>query len=97
VPAAGTALERGAQCGELLARDARCQRLAVEADADALLDVGQQWSSAGWTISVRTPPVEAGWTNATREPRMPIRGVSSIRRVPAALSDASTASMSATW
>ena len=28
----------------------------------------------GWTISVRTPPVDAGCRKATREPRIPIRG-----------------------
>ena len=39
-----------------------------------------QCPSAGWTISVRTPPVDLGWTKATREPRMPVRGVSSMQR-----------------
>ena len=41
-------------------------------------------ASAGSTISVSTPPVLGGWQNATREPRMPVRGVSSISRTPAA-------------
>jgi hypothetical protein len=49
------------------------------------------------TISVRTPPELLGCTNATRELRMPVRGVSSMRRAPSALSAASVASMSGTW
>src|SRR6476469_5029632 len=48
--------------------------------------------SAGWTISVRTPPDAAGWRNATREPRIPVRGVSSISRTPRSRSCASAAS-----
>ena len=35
------------------------------------LDVSHQWSSAGSTISVSTPPVERGCRKATRESRMP--------------------------
>ncbi len=61
---------------------------------------GHQWSSrpaAGSTISVSTPTVAAGCMKATREPRMPIRGCSSISASPACLSAPSVASMSLTW
>jgi len=44
-----------------------------------------------------TPPVDFGCTKATRELRMPVRGVSSISRRPASFSRASSASMSAVW
>src|SRR5205807_1634719 len=75
---------------ELRRRDPRAQHLAaVEADAD-LLGLAARGhagcSPAGSTISVRTPPVDAGCRNATRDPRIPIRGVSSIKRMPAAAS-----------
>ena len=51
---------------------------AQEADVDLLrLVVAHRQCSpcAGCTISVSTPPVAAGCRKATREPRMPVRGV----------------------
>src|SRR4029079_12843557 len=43
------------------------RRAGLESDADALRHVGQ-CPSAGWTISVSTPPVDRGGTNTTGEP-----------------------------
>jgi len=48
------------------------------------------------TSSMSTPPVDFGCTKATRLPRMPIRGVSSISATPDSFSEASVASMSVT-
>src|SRR4029079_9653342 len=92
VPAAGG--QRLQQPVELLGGDAQRQR-ASEEPARHLLH--QCDPSAGWTISVSTPPELLGCTNATRELRMPVRGVSSISRAPSALSAASAASLSGTW
>src|SRR5215207_6209425 len=78
------------------------QRLpALEADVDASGGIRHQWPSGGSTSSVSTPPVDFGCRNATRLPRMPMRGCSSISRRPAARTDSMANSMSsvpyATW
>jgi hypothetical protein len=92
VPA--VAAEGAVEPAELLLGDAEGEgRGGLEADGDALGHVEPQWW-AGWTISVSTPPVLRGCRNATREPRMPARGVRSMRRTPAAASRSSSASMS---
>src|SRR5204862_3788694 len=77
VPAAGR--QRLEQRVELFRGDAQRQRATEDPDRDLL----HLWSSAGWTISVSTPPELLGCTNATRELRMPVRGVSSMRLTPA--------------
>src|SRR5579884_2570104 len=87
------------QLGQLGGAHPAAQDLtANESDADLLwLLRGHQCSSrAGCTISVSTPPVAEGWTKATRELRMPVRGRSSISRIPAADNSRSTCSMSCT-
>src|SRR5215207_2652864 len=78
------------------------QRLpALKADVDASRGVLHQCPSGGSTSSVSTPPVDFGCRNATRLPRMPMRGCSSISRRPAARTDSMADSMSsvpyATW
>src|ERR1700722_1408536 len=74
---------------------------ALEADADLLLVAGRRHqcapTAAGSTISVSTPAGEGGGTKATREPRIPLRGCSSIRARPACFSASSAPSMSSTW
>ena len=99
VPAVAALLERLAQPAELRPRATRAasawpwKPMLMRCLTSAISE-----SSAGWTISVRTPPVEAGWTNATRELRMPIRGVSSIRRDAGRLqARRASASMSVVW
>src|SRR6185295_17689744 len=69
---------------------------AREADIDlCALVVGHQ--CLGSTSSVNTPPVAFGCRNATRLPRMPMRGSSSIRRSPALRTFSSAESMSSVW
>src|SRR5919197_633104 len=52
---------------------------------------------AGSTSSVSTPPVASGWRKATRLPRIPVCGSSSISRRPADLTHSSAESMSVVW
>src|SRR5271154_4472383 len=86
---------------QLLVADAQRQHLAaLEADADPACAAGHQCASkpaAGSTISVSTPAVARGCRNATREPRMPTRGHSSISAMPDSFNVASVASISPTW
>src|SRR5262245_51219163 len=85
------------ELGQLVVGDPEVEgRARVKADADAL-GHGVQCASAGWTISVSTPPDDAGCRNATREPRMPVRGCSSMSRRPRSRSVASVACTSVTW
>ena len=86
---------------QLVLADAQREHLtALEADADPACAARHQCApspAAGSTISVSTPAVARGCRNATREPRMPIRGCSSISSMPDCFSVASVASMSPTW
>ena len=86
------AAEGVVELGELLVGHPQGERRAgLEADADALRP-WCQCPSDGWTISVSTPPDAAGCRKATREPRMPVRGCSSMSRRPRSRSAASVAS-----
>src|SRR5215207_6001118 len=102
-PAVGAGVgERLAEGVEDLLRHSDGQRLpALEADIDASGGIRHQCPSGGSTSSVSTPPVDFGCRNATRLPRMPMRGCSSISRRPAARTDSMANSMSsvpyATW
>src|SRR3954471_1741412 len=90
-------LERVAQAGERILRQAQGQHLAaLEPERGATYDVGTQCASTGWTSSVRTPPAVFGCRNATCVPRIPVRGVSSISRRPASRAAPSAASTSET-
>src|SRR5205814_6515979 len=56
----------------------------AEADVHTSRPVAERLHQCtGSTSSVRTPPVERGCRKATRLPRIPTRGVSSIRPIPA--------------
>ena len=91
-----------AELGQLVGGDARAEHLAaVEADVDLL-----GLSLLGMLLSVIAGGLDdlgqhaagrAGCRNATREPRMPVRGCSSISRIPAFGARPSVASMSSTW
>src|SRR5665648_769345 len=95
VPAARR--ERFGETVERLGLDADGERLAaLEADRGPFGGLGHQWPSAGWTISVRTPPVAAGCRKATSELRIPRLATSSIMRTPSSLSSASVRLMSST-
>src|SRR5262249_20901935 len=92
--------ERFVQGLQLLVAHPQDEYLAtVKADADVSRGRHQCAcsSAAGSTISVSTPAVARGRMNATREPRIPTRGRSSISARPASLSWLSVASISATW
>ena len=92
----GAVLVDLAQAAELSLLEPHGERLAPgEADVHAArLDGGVGHQCAGSTSSVRTPPVAFGRRNATREPRMPRRGSSSITRNPASFTAARDESMS---
>src|SRR5436190_3692962 len=88
-----------AQC---LVGDAQAEHLtALKADRDASCGGRHQRAGSacatGCTISVNTPSVPRGCTKATREPRMPVRGCSSMSAKPASRSSRSVASTSVTW
>src|SRR5205823_13677871 len=93
LPAAGAAVERGAEILQRVLAQLRGQYLAAdEADVDPF--GGHQ--CAGCTISVSTLPVERGWTKATRLFRMPTRGSASISSIPSCFRRPNAASMSST-
>src|ERR1700760_42182 len=99
-PALATFAQRGAQRGQLFVGQAHGQDpAALEADGGATGRRGgtHGWTSTGVTSSVRTPPAVFGCRNATCDPRMPVRGVSSISRMPASRNCCSAAETSATW
>src|SRR5690606_40135663 len=96
VPALGR-LDGFAQVGELLLGQLGGEALSdPDSDLNLLSLFGHQWSSAGSTISVSTPSVARGCRNATRLPRMPVRGSVSMSSTSRAFSSLSTASMSST-
>ena len=101
------AAERLLERAQLLVGDAHGDDLAaLEADAHVVEGRHQRAprrrsrsrasrvGGAGSTISTSTRSVAPGLMNATREPRMPARGCSSMSARPASRTDASAASMS---
>src|SRR4051794_7583540 len=99
-PALAALAHGRAQAGQLLVGYADRQDLAaLEADGGATGGVGgtHGWTSTGVTSSVRTPPAVAGCRNATCDPRMPVRGASSISRRPASRNSRSASPTSSTW
>src|ERR1700710_2308170 len=74
------------QAVERVVLETHAEGLGAVGEADRHTLKGHGCASAGWTSSVSSPPAVAGCRKATRELRMPVRGVSSMSRRPEAFS-----------